>query len=48
MANNFGSHPHGHDKDRETAGNITHDTKGTAGTAAQSSTGTSAATAGTG
>ncbi|KAL1645130.1 hypothetical protein SLS61_008453 [Didymella pomorum] len=41
-------HPHGHDKDRETAGDVTHDTKGTTGTAAQSSTGTSAATAGTG
>ncbi|KAJ4331635.1 hypothetical protein N0V95_009847 [Ascochyta clinopodiicola] len=31
-------HPHGSDKDRETAGDVTHDHKGTTGTAAQSST----------
>lgn len=33
-------HPHGHNKDRETAGEVTHDHKGTAGTAAQSTPGT--------
>ncbi|KZM24692.1 uncharacterized protein EKO05_0007096 [Ascochyta rabiei] len=37
-------HPHGSDKDRETAGNVTHDHRGTTGTAAQSSTGTSGTT----
>ncbi|KAF2999468.1 hypothetical protein E8E13_008283 [Curvularia kusanoi] len=39
-------HPHGHDKDRETAGDVTHGPKGTTGTAAQSGTGTSGVTTG--
>ncbi|KAF1923197.1 uncharacterized protein M421DRAFT_9842 [Didymella exigua CBS 183.55] len=41
-------HPHGHDKDRETAGDVTHDSKGTAGTAAQSGAGATGASAGAG
>ncbi|KAH6644483.1 hypothetical protein C7974DRAFT_21759 [Boeremia exigua] len=40
-------HPHGHDKDRETAGDVTHDHKGTTGTAAQSTTTTSGTTSAT-
>ncbi|KAF2622456.1 hypothetical protein BU25DRAFT_209006 [Macroventuria anomochaeta] len=40
-------HPHGSDKDRETAGGVTHDNKGTTGTAAQSRTGTSGTTSAT-
>ncbi|KAF1364372.1 hypothetical protein EJ07DRAFT_172374 [Lizonia empirigonia] len=38
---------HSNDKDRETAGDVTHDTKGTTGTAAQSSTRTSGTATGT-
>ncbi|KAF9695509.1 hypothetical protein EKO04_006348 [Ascochyta lentis] len=37
-------HPHGSDKDRETAGHVTHDHQGTTGTAAQSSTATTGST----
>jgi len=39
-------HPHGSNKDRETAGDVTHDHKGTTGTAAQSSTGTAGTASG--